>query len=1112
MWWKSTIAIIFVLICIALILVFGPVGLKIGAHVFTKEVPGKLQYKKISGNLFGPYTIRDLDYSFQGNHLHINKLYLRWRQLDFKKHQVRIEKFQAEGVTWTAGSSKNIAGTKIKDFIEKHIKQAMEVQKKQQKTSPQPKVKTAQESSSNGNFNWNIQIKQAQLTNVTIKKNTKAQPLFIPTAKFNLHLNHKQVSAKLQINILKPSTGLITASLSGTPESYTWKSLFQGPGSNLKITGHGNKKTFQTDSFNGPLLHGTINGKLKITWQTKPSWVLKLKAENLKADMLLAETLPNSFSANLSLMQQKTLYVNLDSIRAAWQNGKKLQGEVHFYYKNNNEQQNFNNILINITSQNSYLKIYGDYDDQTKIYYAAQIPNIKPWLNHYHGQLTAKGRIFGSRKHPLLTGNLKANKLVHKQQQIKEINAQWRVDLSKKTPSQININLQNLAASPVYINSANLNLTGTITQQQLNASIINHSGSLHITTSGGIQNGTWSGIIKKLNLISQPYGNWKLQKSSNLSLSQTQWQLEPTCWLSAKGSLCLDSSYNSQKIWHTNIKAKQIALGMFNRLIGKNFKLNAMGSLNLHSSGIGKKLKQWQLQTNIGTGNLSYRSLDYKRLNLSFNASNLKSELNHNNITSSLHISLQKSGNLNAKIIFPNYTIAKRPSTTQKLTGSLAVFSNDLSPLAAFIPPALKTQGGLQINCKLAGTIGNPLINGKMQLINGEIILPNLGITLNNIKAIATANGKNINYLASLQSENRTLNLTGTASLHSGGIKTQATLSGNNVIIWDTPAYTVYATPKLKVRIDQRDVFLDGTLTIPQAIIEPPSFYNVTTMPEKTIIIRAGEKIKNTPFYKIHMKVRVITGKKVQFNAIGFKTSLSGNILINHEPKKTTLANGAINMNQGTYSLRGKTFTIERGALNFNNTPLVDPNLNLKASRTIRNYANNLATAGIEKLTVGFNVTGRLKKPIITLFSQPVSLSQANILSYLLFGYPSNRTNQENLTVLASSISSLSLNPTSKDQPGITERLSQDLHIDELGFKSDSVTDPILGTTLYRGRDTFTIGGHLSPRTYLRYQKGSGLYGDRVQLRYSLSPKWIVQANSNNLGSGGDLIYSFQRH
>ena len=156
-------------------------------------------------------------------------------------------------------------------------------------------------------------------------------------------------------------------------------------------------------------------------------------------------------------------------------------------------------------------------------------------------------------------------------------------------------------------------------------------------------------------------------------------------------------------------------------------------------------------------------------------------------------------------------------------------------------------------------------------------------------------------------------------------------------------------------------------------------------------------------------------------------------------------------MKSGEYIVSGQRLQIERGRLLFANSPLDNPGLDLRVTRTVENFTT--LSLDDSRVVVGAQVTGTLQRPRLDLFSEP-AMPDSSILSYLVLGQAPQTAQQS----------------------------------------------------------SFILGKYLSPRLYVGY--GVGLYNavNTFILRYRLSKRVLIEATSSTVQTGADVFYTIEGH
>ena len=410
--------------------------------------------------------------------------------------------------------------------------------------------------------------------------------------------------------------------------------------------------------------------------------------------------------------------------------------------------------------------------------------------------------------------------------------------------------------------------------------------------------------------------------------------------------------------------------------------------------------------------------------------------------------------------------------------------------------------------------------NKKLNITQGTIKIPKIGLVLNNIKlAIKKLSKKTWQYTGKLNSGQEQLNINGKSKITQKGLDNTWRFEGQNVTVFNTKAYQIIISPDLTLRVAKPVLNLKGAVTIVRAKISPQSFKSTLTLPDDVRYEDKHSKQKdktNNP-WQISSDINLNLGNQVNLNILGLKGKLNGQLHLIDSPNTPTLATGQLVINQGKYTAYGQDLVIDYGRLLFSGSQVNNPGLNLQASKQVQvvqkdlgDFLTNTTRIGspqLEKIKIGIQVTGTLKKPRVSLFSDPPDIQQADILSYLVLGRPSTSVgNAADAQLLASAVTALDLGGNSSQQ--ITQQLQQNL-----GVSISVESSPYIDTTdnTLKQEATVVLTKALSPRLYLSY--GIGLtQGNRIlRSRYKINKKLTLQAENTGSASGVDLLYTIER-
>jgi autotransporter translocation and assembly factor TamB len=165
-----------------------------------------------------------------------------------------------------------------------------------------------------------------------------------------------------------------------------------------------------------------------------------------------------------------------------------------------------------------------------------------------------------------------------------------------------------------------------------------------------------------------------------------------------------------------------------------------------------------------------------------------------------------------------------------------------------------------------------------------------------------------------------------------------------------------------------------------------------------------------------------------------------------------------------------------------------------------------------QELIVGVRVSGSAKNPHFTLYSKPSSLSQGDILSYLLFDRPLAQATNADAGTLFSAVNVLGAGDSQFAK--IHEQLQHLFFLDSVRIESSSLpnanTSDINKAPNYAQNTSLVLEKMLSPRLLVNYSVGLLVPTHILKVRYLLTKSWALQTETSNNGSGIDLYYSIE--
>jgi translocation and assembly module TamB len=455
-----------------------------------------------------------------------------------------------------------------------------------------------------------------------------------------------------------------------------------------------------------------------------------------------------------------------------------------------------------------------------------------------------------------------------------------------------------------------------------------------------------------------------------------------------------------------------------------------------------------------------------------------------------IQLPLDKEGQIQARFSAGAWSPATQELTALSVNGSLDAVIQDLTWLPAVLPDLADTGGRLRAEATLSGTLGSPVLVGEVRLEEAKASIPTLGIAVQEISFLARGDGGEILQLeGSAKSGDGTVSLRGTAGTAVGSAPVEISLEGKSFRVMKTSEIQVDVSPDLEISVDGQNVTVRGEVVVPDAEIKIKKLEEGAVRPSPDVVVvsqKDGEERLRTAAgpLRVDARVRLVLGEDVEVEALGLTAEPEGALLLTQTPNGLTRGSGELDISGGKYEAYGQDLDIERGRLIFGGGPVSNPGLDLRASRTARDGT----VAGIE-------VRGTLEEPEVTLWSNP-SMGESDQLAYVLLGRPLESAEEGEGDLLTKAATSLGL----KGGNLLAARLGSRFGLEEARIETDGGLEEA----------SLVVGKYLSPDLYVAY--GIGLFEpvSTFRIRYLLSSKWSLEAETG-LGTRADFLYSIER-
>ena len=418
--------------------------------------------------------------------------------------------------------------------------------------------------------------------------------------------------------------------------------------------------------------------------------------------------------------------------------------------------------------------------------------------------------------------------------------------------------------------------------------------------------------------------------------------------------------------------------------------------------------------------------------------------------------SIEARGNLPLRLDPETLTL---DAPADAVIGGNVTWSGELGPVWDLLSPYEdRFTGPGDLALTLAGTVGNPQVSGYFRVAGGRYENVLTGTTLSDVDLRLEGDGDKLVLEQLTAGDGKKGTVVGGGTIDfvpARSYPTNLRLEFSDMLLVARDDLTLNASGNLLFAGTLSNALLRGEIVTGQSELSLAG-----TLPPEVVELDVDEvNITNATYARIKAPVSaadpsvlildldISVPGRAFVRGLGLDSEWMGNVKISGNANAPNVA-GVLNPVRGRFSLMGKSFRLERGAIHFTGTDDVDPLLDLTAEHKAK------------RLTAMVRVTGSASKPKIALTSRP-PLPESEIASQVLFGTDSSNLSPAQSLQLASAIATYS---GTGGAVGILDATRRALGVDVINF-AESEENPDVTRV--------SVGKYVTDGVYIEVERGA---------------------------------------
>lgn len=732
---------------------------------------------------------------------------------------------------------------------------------------------------------------------------------------------------------------------------------------------------------------------------------------------------------------------------------------------------------VELESGPNRLHLNGAIADTLDLEFAASAPELAALWPGLEGALAARGTLTGTLEAPRLAGELTASTLTFGDDAAEGLKLEGHGGLAADAPLALEASAERYHHGRLELTGLTASVAGTSATHDADIAFGLAGRELTAHARGGLEGPSWHGTLERAELSAPVLGDWRLTAPVALVASASGVVFERACLVQQSSSICGSARLEGAVEDRLELELHDLELALLDPLLPETVSLTGrydgrLSLADLRAEPHGTLSVEARTTTTVRLEQAGEAPLEttLDRVSLTANLADRKLELDG-------ALESREQGSLAARASITDVGARNAP-----IEGQLDVSWPDVAALTFLSPDIGEVGGALDVHVTVGGTVDSPTLEGRSRWQDGHVFVPRWGLAIEGIAIDATSrDGEALEFAGGGRVGDARLDVTGTTALDPRDHwPTEIHLRGDSILAVQLPEASIYVSPDLSIEARLPDVYASGTVEIPRAEIRLAELPAQAVTPSSDAVVHG---VAETPLPRpihLHSDLEFSLGDDVRYQGSGLMTRVTGRMRLAYESGRPADATGTLSLT-GQYNAYGQLLDLERGQLLFTG-PLDNPTLEVRAVKKI------------DQRTVGVELSGPLASPVTRVFSDPAA-SEADALSYLLFGRPLTGNGQEETATLQSAALAMGLQQA---LPAV-QRIGESLGLDELAVQSTSTDAGAL-----------MAGKYLSRRVYVRYTYGLFNRIGGLLLRFRFNDRLSVETRSGDEKSM-DLLYTVDK-
>ncbi|HVR29797.1 MAG TPA: hypothetical protein VMS86_09720, partial [Thermoanaerobaculia bacterium] len=498
----------------------------------------------------------------------------------------------------------------------------------------------------------------------------------------------------------------------------------------------GDRGGARIERLEGAALGGRITGEGDVSWEPAVAWSLDLRLEDVEPGRIEPRL---EGAVDLAVSTEGTMtegghrgVVTLSDVAGTLQ-GEPVRGQGRVELRG----EEYGIPELRLAWADAEIEASGVVGETVDLRFSLNAPDLRRLLAGLEGSLAVAGAVTGTRESPGLQAEVSGRSLVLGDFSAAEIAGNAVAGPGPRDPFEIALVAETLSYGELAFASARVTANGTRADHSLEAALAGGSPPIErveLAARGGLVERQWSGTVAQLVFVPEETQVWTLASPAAIAAGPELVRLDGVCLSSSGQRVCATAAWRGAEDWTLEASAADVSLARVGRFYREDLDLEGIVDATVSAAATAGGGVRGSAVATAEEGSFVLPGETELAGRRFFRGASVRAVAGANGTRADAEVELVDVGELEGFLELPEWSTLAMPPPEEPLRGAFVARASSLEPLVLVSDAFARPRGRLEADLEVAGTVGEPRLEGSARLTEASAFVVPLGITIEDVE------------------------------------------------------------------------------------------------------------------------------------------------------------------------------------------------------------------------------------------------------------------------------------------------------------------------------------------------------------------------------------------